>query len=118
MGFEASLVFRRLGLRAGRQTRYDSQNMRMASSAIVLAMAAFLASGAKGDSWPQFRGPDGQGNSGARDLPLAWSEEKNVKWKTAIHGRSWSSPVIWGEQIWLTTATEDGRELFAVCVDR
>jgi outer membrane protein assembly factor BamB len=41
-----------------------------------------------------------------------------VKWKTAIHGRAWSSPVILGNQIWLTTATEDGHELFAICVDR
>jgi outer membrane protein assembly factor BamB len=51
-------------------------------------------------------------------LPLTWSEQKNVKWKTPIHGKAWSSPVIWGAQIWLTTATEDGRELFALCVDR
>jgi outer membrane protein assembly factor BamB len=41
-----------------------------------------------------------------------------VTWKTAIHGRGWSSPVILGNQIWLTTATEDGRELFALCLDR
>jgi outer membrane protein assembly factor BamB len=49
---------------------------------------------------------------------LHWSETSNVVWKTAIHGKGWSSPVVWGPQIWLTTATEDGRELFAVCVDR
>jgi hypothetical protein len=41
-----------------------------------------------------------------------------VKWKTPIHGRAWSSPVIWGNQVWMSTATEEGRELFAVCVDR
>jgi outer membrane protein assembly factor BamB len=41
-----------------------------------------------------------------------------VKWKTEIHGRAWSSPVIWSQQIWMTTATEDGRELSVVCVDR
>lgn len=41
-----------------------------------------------------------------------------MKWKTPIHGRAWSSPVILGNQVWLTTATEDGRELFAICVDR
>ncbi len=71
-----------------------------------------------GEYWPQFRGVDGQGRSEARGLPLTWSEQKNVKWKTPIHGRAWSSPVIWENQIWLTTATEDGRQLFAVCVDR
>ncbi len=51
-------------------------------------------------------------------LPLRWSETENVKWKTAIHGRGWSSPVIWGDQIWMTTATEDGHEQYVVCVDR
>lgn len=71
-----------------------------------------------GDTWPQFRGPHGNGHSDARGLPLTWSEEKNVKWKTPIHGKAWSSPVIWGDQIWLTTATDDGKELFVVCVDR
>lgn len=68
--------------------------------------------------WPQFRGPDGTGMAGPRDLPLTWSEGKNVRWKTAIHGRAWSSPVVLGKQVWVTTATEDGRRLFAVGVDR
>jgi len=70
------------------------------------------------DNWPHFRGPDGDGRSSAKGLPLTWSETNNVKWKTPIHGRAWSSPVVWGNQVWLTTATEDGKELFAVCVDR
>jgi outer membrane protein assembly factor BamB len=84
-------------------------------------LAAFLlipALAGASDSWPQFRGPDGDGHSDARQLPLSWSEQKNVRWKTAIHGKGWSCPVIWGDQIWMTTAPEDGRELFAVCVDR
>ena len=68
--------------------------------------------------WPQFRGPDGTGHSAARNLPLNWSESSNVAWKTAIHGRGWSSPVVLGNQVWVTTATEDGRQLFAVCLDR
>src|SRR5499427_1573841 len=71
-----------------------------------------------GDNWPQFRGPEGTGHSDARDLPLNWSETNNVVWKTPIHDRGWSSPVIYGDQIWLTTATQDGRKLYAVCVDR
>jgi outer membrane protein assembly factor BamB len=51
-------------------------------------------------------------------LPIKWSESENVQWKTAIHGKGWSSPVVWGDQIWLTTATADGHEMFGVCVDR
>lgn len=73
---------------------------------------------AGGDNWPEFRGPTGQGISDAKGLPLKWSESEHVKWKTAIHGKAWSSPVVWGGQIWLTTATPDGRELFVIAVDR
>ena len=71
-----------------------------------------------GDNWPQFRGPEGTGHSDARGLPLNWSETNNVVWKTPIHDRGWSSPVVYGDQIWLTTAAQDGRKLYAVCIDR
>ena len=49
---------------------------------------------------------------------MTFGEDDHVKWKTEIHGKAWSSPVIWGNQIWLTTATLDGKELSVVCVDR
>jgi outer membrane protein assembly factor BamB len=69
------------------------------------------------EQWSQFRGPTGEGHAGQR-LPVNWSEIKNIVWKTPIHDRGWSSPVIWKNQIWLTTAVKDGSKLFAVCVDR
>ena len=72
---------------------------------------------AEGD-WPQFRGPYGNGHSDASGLPLEWSESVNVAWKTPIHGRGWSSPVIFGDQIWLTTATEDGHQRSVLCIGR
>jgi outer membrane protein assembly factor BamB len=80
---------------------------------IVLAAAALL-----GLQWPEFRGPDGRGHATASGLPLTWSETEHVRWKTAIHGRAWSSPVVLNGQVWVTTATEDGRQLFAVAVDQ
>ncbi len=70
------------------------------------------------ENWPQFRGPGGDGHSDARGLPLEWSETRNVVWKTAVHDRGWSSPVVFGKQIWLTSASKDGRELFVFCIDR
>jgi len=85
--------------------------------AALLLMLASLRGQADGH-WPQFRGPDGNGHSAARDLPLNWSETQNVVWKAPIHGRGWSSPVIYGGQVWLTTATADGRQLYALCLDR
>lgn len=68
--------------------------------------------------WPQFRGPDGNGVSTATGLPVTWSETQNVLWKTPIHGRAWSSPVILGRQVWVTTATPDGKQLSALAVDK
>lgn len=69
-------------------------------------------------NWPQFRGPRGDGHTSSTGLPLQWSESSNVVWQTPIPGKAWASPVIWGNQIWLANATEDGTELSAVCVDR
>src|SRR5678809_741869 len=70
------------------------------------------------DHWAEFRGPGGTGISDATGLPREWSETKNVVWKTPIHGRGWSSPVVWNKQVWLTTGTRDGKELSVICVDR
>ena len=70
------------------------------------------------EDWPQFRGPDGQGHASDRPVATTWSESENITWKTAIPGRGWSSPVILGSQIWMTTATDEGHSLRAICVDR
>jgi outer membrane protein assembly factor BamB len=57
-------------------------------------------------NWPQWRGPDGSGVSDEKNLPGEWSPAKNIKWKTAIAGRGHSSPIVWGNKIFLTTAVE------------
>jgi outer membrane protein assembly factor BamB len=57
------------------------------------------------ESWPEFRGPSGQGHVTTKGLPSTWSETENVTWKTPIPGSGWSSPVIDRGQIWLTTST-------------
>lgn len=90
--------------------------------AVFLLAALFVAVLAPwsvgGENWPELRGPEANGHSDCTGLPLTWSETENVAWKTAIHDRGWSSPVVWGNQVWLTTATEDGHRLYAVGVDR
>lgn len=86
--------------------------------AAVSALCAALLSSLAAADWPQFRGPDGQGHCDETGLPLSWSEEKNVTWKTPLEGLGWSSPAIQGEQIWVTTATEEGQSLRAVCIHR
>jgi outer membrane protein assembly factor BamB len=68
-----------------------------------------------GDVWPEFNSFGGVGQGKA---PTTWSEASNLRWKTPIHGKGWASPVVWNNQIWCATATEDGKQLSAVCVDR
>ena len=68
--------------------------------------------------WPQFRGPTGQGHASDTDVPIVFSEEENIVWKTKIPGSGWSSPVVAGFHVWLTTATEEGQSLRAIRVDR
>jgi outer membrane protein assembly factor BamB len=87
-------------------------------SLLLACLALSFPSFARADNWPQFRGPNGDGISTAKGLPLTWSETENVRWKTPIPGKAWSSPVLWDDQIWLTNATPDGKRLSAVCVDR
>lgn len=82
---------------------------------MILALLATLA---LDESWTEFRGPGGAGHSDAKGLPKEWSESKNVTWKTPLHGRGWSSPVVHGKQVWLTTGTPDGTALSVICVDR
>lgn len=84
-------------------------------ASIILLAAADLA--VAGSKWPQWRGPQGNGHSDADQLPLTWNETNHVVWKQPIHDYGWSSPVIWENQIWVTTATEDGGQMFAVCLD-
>lgn len=83
---------------------------------LVLCVAMALSSCKKPESWAQFRGPK-QGHSEAKGVPLKWSETQHVKWKTPLPGEGWSSPVVRGKQIWLTTATEEGMSLRALCCD-
>lgn len=81
-----------------------------ATTIAALACALLLASGkraADAGEWPQFRGPAGQGHSAERGLPVEWSESKNVLWKVPVAGRGWSSPVVSGGRVWVTTAVTD-----------
>ncbi|MDB4749610.1 PQQ-binding-like beta-propeller repeat protein [Rubripirellula sp.] len=84
---------------------------------IILTFLAVTALDASEPSWWQFLGPQGTGLASSSNLPLKWSDQEGIAWKTAIHGRGWSSPVIHADQIWMTTSSADGTQLFAICVD-
>jgi len=77
----------------------------------TLALAlAFGGPGLAGDggNWPQFRGPGARGVGSGRGLPVRWSATQNVAWKADLPGRGWSSPVVWGDRVFLTTVVNEG----------
>ncbi len=78
---------------------------------LIVASAIFFQSSLKAaavnpSNWPQWRGPAGQGVSEEKNLPTEWSATKNVQWKTEIPGRGHSSPIVWGNRVFLTTSIE------------
>src|SRR5947209_5120788 len=85
----------------------------------VLAAALVVGLGirARGENWPQFRGPTGQGLSAEKNLPTEWSKDQNVAWRAEIPGDGWSSPVVWGDRVFLTTTLESGSACHVICVD-
>lgn len=75
----------------------------IAAVALCLGVAEMHA-----ENWPQFRGPSGDGRSGEKNLPVSWSKTEGVRWRQAIPGEGHSSPVVWGDRVFLTAALEDG----------
>ena len=85
---------------------------------ILLAVAYGCSNrSGKAENWTHFRGSGLDGKAATDNVPLEWNEETGIAWKTPVHGRGWSSPVVYGDQIWVTTASVDGKELYAVCID-
>jgi outer membrane protein assembly factor BamB len=70
------------------------------------------------DDWPGWRGPSRQGVSAETGLPLHWSATENVAWKTVLPGEGWSSPIVWGERVFVTTATDGGASCHVLAFDR
>lgn len=91
-------------------------------STLALLLSTSLLTAA---DWPEFRGPEAQGHSKAINLPLTWSPTSHIAWKAAVAGIGWSSPVVIGERIFLTTAIPIGgveepkadRSLHALALD-
>ncbi len=69
------------------------------------------------DNWPGFRGPTRQGVSSETAVPVAWAPDKNIAWKTPLDGEGWSSPIVWGDRVFLTAAKEDGTSCHVLALD-
>jgi hypothetical protein len=76
-----------------------------------------LAASAHAADWPQWRGPNGDGISPETNVPVKWSATKNIAWKTAIPGEGHSSPVVWGDGVFLTTALPVSQERLLLRLD-
>ncbi len=70
------------------------------------------------ENWPRFRGPTGQGVSTETGLPTTWSADENIAWKTEIPGEGWSSPIVFGDRVFVTSAAVEGKSCHVICVDR
>src|SRR4051812_3352203 len=83
---------------------------------LLSAAVAGLLDRASAGNWERFRGPNGPGTAGDKDVPVEWSAQ-NVLWKTAIPGKGNSSPIVWNDRLFLQTAAADGKERSLVCLD-
>lgn len=89
-----------------------------ALASYILAAGVFGASvGLLQAEWPEFRGPTGDGHSTETGLPLTWSEAENVVWKTAIPYKGWCAPAVFDDRVWVSSATEDGHDFYAIGLD-
>lgn len=93
-------------------------NMRFICSALFALALPFGFDGPNAETnWPRWRGPQQNGHSTATNLPVKWSDA-NLVWKTELPGGGQSSPIIWGDRIFLTSALAQGKERLVLCVDR
>ena len=90
----------------------------MKQAMIILGISWLATSVLKAEDWPQFRGPNAQGRSAESNLPVQWSATDNIAWKTPIPGESWSSPIVWGNHVFLTSAMGNGESCHVIAIDR
>lgn len=83
-----------------------------------LALSLTLCESVSAENWTRFRGPNGQSVSREKNLPVHWSADENIVWKTSIPGNGWSSPIVYDDRVFLTTTTEDGVSCHVICVNR
>src|SRR5688572_21932866 len=80
--------------------------MSRVSVSVLTGLVLTSSIAAAAENWPQWRGPGGQGVSAEAQLPTDWQPDRNIVWKTALPGIGYSSPVVWGNRIFLTAAIE------------
>jgi outer membrane protein assembly factor BamB len=91
--------------------------MKESTSLFILLFVFFISCSSEKPGWTHFRGSNMDGHAQVETAPLNWSDTENVVWKVPVKGLGWSSPVIYDEQIWVTSADKDGKEFYTLCFD-
>ena len=92
---------------------------RVDRAALAVVMLAIATNLAVGENWPAWRGPTSNGRSTEKDLPLKWSAKENVRWKIDLPGPGNSSPIVWGDRIFLTQSLDkNGKSRAVMCLQR
>jgi hypothetical protein len=89
---------------------------RHAMLAVLLTAAMTIT--AVAENWPAWRGPNGSGICPERKLPLRWSANENVRWRAPLPERGNSTPVVWGDRVFITQALEKQSRRMVMCFDR
>lgn len=84
---------------------------------IPVLFAILLSCSQEKNHWTHFRGSNMDGHAQVEKAPLVWSEDNHVEWKVPVKGLGWSSPVVYGNQVWLTSADKGGNEFYVHCYD-
>jgi len=91
--------------------------MRMKHAAIWAAAIGLISCAASAEEWPAWRGPRGDGTSTETDVPIKWTEAENVLWKSPVPGKGHSSPIVWGDRVFVTTCEEAKKTRELLCFD-
>jgi len=84
----------------------------------LVVLFFFVAGLIRAENWPGWRGPSGDGVSAGEGIPTKWSSTENIAWKIAVPGEGHSSPIVWGDKVFLTSSLTEKNKRILLCIDR
>ena len=84
----------------------------------LVVLFFFVAGLIRAENWPGWRGPSGDGVSAGKGIPTKWSSKENIAWRIAVPGEGHSSPIVWGDKVFLTSSLTEKNKRILLCIDR
>ena len=84
----------------------------------LVVLFFFVAGLIRAENWPGWRGPSGDGISAGKGIPTKWSSKENIAWRIAVPGEGHSSPIVWGDKVFLTSSLTEKNKRILLCIDR